>query len=295
MSAARHTAARPYCLAALVTVAAVAAVAAWILTASNAWASTENVVAKVLPSVVTVRGQGAQGSAFAFGKPGQFITNFHVVKGSPRVVLTSVGGVGIEGYVAATDAGHDLALIQSGIHPYPLLPAVANPKIGADVLAIGSPLGLDGSVSKGIISAINRKGNGAASIQTNIALNPGNSGGPLIDAQGRVIGVNTSVADASQGIGFAVPIKFAQQLIARASSTSPSAAANGGISRLTIAAAAGLLALILALITFRLVKRRREQVRIKLKSSRRKRFFRRNAAPDPDEEIVVDLYSESAK
>ena len=277
------------------------AVVAAIITAApagtaSAGASTENVVAKVLPSVVTVRTPGGLGSAFAFGRPGQFITNLHVVQGYRQVILSSSGGVDAEGRVTATDSQHDLAAISAPIRPNPLLAAPNAPKVGADVLSIGSPLGLDGSVSKGIISAVDRRGNDGASIQTSIALNPGNSGGPLINTQGQVIGVNTSIADASQGIGFAVPIRFAERLTGSLPPLRQSSAPEAGSSSTTlIAGGAALLLIIVGLAVFLLVRHRREHVKVKIKSDQRRRFRKRKATPGSGEEIVIELRSKSTE
>ena len=252
-----------------------------VLSAGDAPAAstpTENAVAKVLPSVVTVQSRTGQGTAFAFQSAGRLITNLHVVAGSDQVLVTTAGGATVRAAVLAVDEAHDLALLGVALDIRPLEAAPGQLKVGQDVLAVGSPLGLDGTVSKGIISSVKRRGNDGASIQTNISLNSGNSGGPLIDTDGRVVGVNTSVAAASQGIGFAVPISLASEL--NKEDVLVRQRESSGFPFVTVAAGAAIVLLILILLTAIIVRRRRGRVKVSIKSQSRR--GRRSAKDDSE-------------
>jgi S1-C subfamily serine protease len=204
-------------------------------------------------SVVTILAGEKQGTGFAFQRPGELLTNAHVVKGYRHVDVVLADGSRVRGDVAALDTVHDLATVKAPIDLRPLLPARRRPAVGSRVVAIGSPLGLSGSVSEGIVSAVRRRPGQGLSIQTDVAVNPGNSGGPLLDTRGRVLGVTTSRAAA--GISFAVPIAYASQLPQHPVSSSSD---NGGLSLLWISAAA-LLFLVLAAIAVVLLMRRRRR------------------------------------
>ena len=199
------------------------------------------VAAKVLPSVVSIRVSGPQGSAEGSGvvldSDGMILTNNHVVEGAggpTDYTVTFSNGSNAEAQVVGTDPATDLAVIQvSGVEDLqPATFAAADSlDVGDGVLAIGSPLGLEGSVTSGIVSALHRSVNlGAAqdgtasilpdAIQTDAAINPGNSGGALVDLAGRVVGINTAIASlgaggggsGSIGLGFAIPVGQAQSV-----------------------------------------------------------------------------------
>ncbi|HEU4675968.1 MAG TPA: trypsin-like peptidase domain-containing protein [Motilibacteraceae bacterium] len=198
------------------------------------------VAAAVLPSVVQVQAQVSQGrstgSGFVIDRQGHVLTNAHVVGDARQVTVVTNDGTRLAGTVVGADAAHDVAVVQvQGGDLNPLVlgrsGAVA---VGDPVLAVGSPLGLTGTVTQGIISAKDRGvevGNGEKlkALQTDAPINPGNSGGPLVDSAGRVIGMNTAIAtlgggglggeSGSIGIGFAIPIdravQVAQQLLGR--------------------------------------------------------------------------------
>jgi S1-C subfamily serine protease len=161
-----------------------------------------------LDSVVTIRTAGGMGSGFFVSADGLAVTNAHVVEDETSVaVLTRDGGISM-GQVLARDAAKDLALIRvsGGRRTYLRLSDGAHAGIGNEVIAIGTPEGLDGSVARGIVSAVRRFAD-ARLIQTDTAINHGNSGGPLIDlASGLVIGVNTLGfrKDVAEGLNFAV-------------------------------------------------------------------------------------------
>ncbi|WP_199552551.1 S1C family serine protease [Streptomyces sp. N35] len=182
-------------------------------------AGLDAVAAQVLPSVLSVEAPGGQGSGFVFDREGRILTNAHVVGESPQVVVVLQSGRRVPAQVLGTDPALDVAVLRPestrGLTPARLAPD-AEPAVGDTVLAIGSPLGLSGTVTSGIVSALDRKvslGDGDQSaLQTDASINPGNSGGPLVDADGQVIGINTAIATldrergGSIGIGFAIPV-----------------------------------------------------------------------------------------
>ncbi len=189
-----------------------------------------DVAAQVLPSVVSVqvdRGfTRAGGSGFVIDRSGHILTNNHVVEsgGSVSVVLQS--GRRIRATVVGRDAATDLAVLKvasaAGLEPL-TLGRSADAAVGDPVLAVGSPLGLSGTVTAGIVSALDREvrlgSQRGTALQTDAPINPGNSGGPLTNARGEVIGVNTAIAtlgsQGSIGIGFAIPIDRAAQVADR--------------------------------------------------------------------------------
>ncbi|MTD13234.1 trypsin-like serine protease [Nakamurella sp. YIM 132087] len=174
--------------------------------------ATETAAARVLPSVVEVRTGSGSGSGFVLDAAGHVVTNHHVIDGAGSVSLRLPDGSRVAAEIVGSDPETDIAVLRAdpaGLRPVELGSSVSL-RIGQSVLAIGSPLGLSGTVTAGIISATDR-GSGGGLVQTDASINPGNSGGPLVDLDGRVIGVNTSIATLSRGggnigIGFAVPI-----------------------------------------------------------------------------------------
>ena len=181
-------------------------------------------------------GQGGQqqtytrqslGSGFVLSADGQILTNAHVVAGADQVMVRLVDGTEYKAEVLGEDANVDLALLQ--ISPKkPLTPAAlgdsSKVKVGEWAIAIGNPFGFDHSLTVGIISAKERtnifQGEGAAKyqnyLQTDASINHGNSGGPLCNIKGEVIGMNTAIStpnDGSIGIGFAIPINFIKRSV----------------------------------------------------------------------------------
>lgn len=165
------------------------------------------------------------GSGFVYDDQGRILTNAHVVEGAEKIVVTFHDGVRLPAKIIGTYPQTDVAVIQVDATSYPPLKVGDSKglKVGEWVLAIGSPFGLDRSVTAGIISALGRDlggdvlGTGAyeAFIQTDAAVNPGNSGGPLVNMHGRVIGLNSAIATASRsnsGVGFAVPVDIAKRI-----------------------------------------------------------------------------------
>jgi len=178
-------------------------------------------VARVRPSVVTVRVQGRDGdqlgigTGFVIDPQGLIATNFHVIQeGRPFTVETSSGRKPPVLAVEASDRNGDLAIIRVdvGDQPLPALPlAPALPAQGSPVLAFGNPLGLKDSVVDGIVSAL-REVQGQELIQVAMPIEPGNSGGPLVDRQGRVLGIINMKSAVENNLGFAIPIQRIEPL-----------------------------------------------------------------------------------
>jgi len=165
------------------------------------------VIENSLDSVVTIRTDVSQGTGFILTSRGFIVTNAHVLNGGNFIqVVTSKQEI-INAQFIGWDTQLDLALIKiPGTHEYLELANSEDIQVGEKVIAIGNPLGLQFSVSEGIVSAINRKTpfSPGKYIQTDTALNPGNSGGPLIDKEGLVIGINNFKLGDFEGIGFAL-------------------------------------------------------------------------------------------
>ncbi len=159
------------------------------------------------PAVVTVRGPGFDGAGFVVDDAGHILSAAHVVRRSRRVEVKLSSSVISAGLVIARDDGRDLCLIEcAAAPPTPLrLAASAATRAGQDVFAIGAPMGLDHTLTKGIVSAVRRRVGGREFVQIDAALNPGNSGGPVVDERGGVIGMSTTVVKDAQNLGFAVP------------------------------------------------------------------------------------------
>jgi S1-C subfamily serine protease len=179
------------------------------------------VVDHVGPAVVGVsRGNGG-GAGFSFTPDGYILTNAHVVEGARTVRLTYGDGSTRSGAVVGSDPHTDLAVVRGGgeASAHAELGRSSSLRVGQLVVAIGSPLGFDFTVSAGVVSAVGREMRSQSGriienmIQSDVALNPGNSGGPLADSRGRVVGVSVAVIRGAQGIGFAVPIDTARWVI----------------------------------------------------------------------------------
>ena len=161
------------------------------------------------------------GSGFIIGSDGRLITNAHVVDGAEQVQVTLKDGQTYEGKVLGTDSFTDVAVVKIDANDLPTvsLGDADNLTPGEWAIAIGNPLGLDNTVTVGIISALGRSSSQVGVpdkrvrfIQTDAAINPGNSGGPLLNSEGEVIGINTAIRADAQGLGFAIPIETAQRI-----------------------------------------------------------------------------------
>jgi putative serine protease PepD len=194
--------------------------------------SVANIAARATPSVVTLRVSGADGSGtgsgWVYDRIGHIVTNNHVVAGAAdggKITVVLANGQQVAGTVVGRDGSYDLAVVK--VDRTDLVPLTLGKSsdvvVGDEVIAVGAPLGLDSTVTAGIVSALNRPVTPGQeddqsyinAIQTDAAINPGNSGGPLLDMQGQVIGVNSAIATApgttssaqsgNIGVGFAIP------------------------------------------------------------------------------------------
>jgi putative serine protease PepD len=247
--------------------------------------SIAKIAADALPSVVTIRIKtadgGGTGSGFVIDNQGHILTNNHVATagGSSATLTVELNnGTSLPATIVGADASYDLAVLKITATDIPPLQFGASKDVvvGDGVIAVGAPLGLDATVTSGIVSALNRPvsagdGNDQSfinAIQTDAAINPGNSGGPLLDMNGKVIGVNSAIAripgsssdstGGNIGVGFAIPsdqaAKTAQQLISTGKADHPALGvqvdrsytgdgaklASGGVQAGSAAAQAGL-------------------------------------------------------
>jgi putative serine protease PepD len=208
------------------------------------WSATAAAVSPSVVSITATTGQGGgQGSGVIIDSAGNVLTNNHVVSGAEKLSVTLADGRTYDAEVRGTDPSTDLAVIAISDAPKDLRPIATGDsdalKVGDPVMAVGNPLGLAGTVTTGIVSALNRpvstegessgpsdpfgRGQGQTepvvtnAIQTSAAINPGNSGGALVNAQGQLVGINSSIASLGSpsgqsgniGIGFAIPVNEA--------------------------------------------------------------------------------------
>jgi S1-C subfamily serine protease len=161
------------------------------------------------------------GSGFILSADGKIVTNAHVVEGVDRVKVTLKSGKVLEGKVVGVDRVTDVAVVKVNAQNLPTVTLGNSDKLvqGEWAIAIGNPLGLDNTVTVGIISATGRSSSQVgipdkrvSFIQTDAAINPGNSGGPLLNGRGEVIGINTAIRADAQGLGFAIPIQAASRI-----------------------------------------------------------------------------------
>jgi putative serine protease PepD len=189
--------------------------------ASTANLTVPEIYQRVLPSVVIVRTSRKLGTGVIVADNGTILTANHVISGGGPITVTFADGTTTTATVAAASPSLDVATLTPAKLPQVVVPATlgGGGDVGAEVVAVGNPLGLTDSVSAGVISGLDRtaatdNGKFSGLIQFDAAVNPGSSGGPLLDAQGVVIGIVLAIAapdgeDAFAGIGFAVPINAA--------------------------------------------------------------------------------------
>ncbi|MEX2147573.1 MAG: trypsin-like peptidase domain-containing protein [Candidatus Rokuibacteriota bacterium] len=186
---------------------------------------------RVAPAVVTVqamkinkaraqaRFETVGGSGVIIDRDGQVLTNAHVVDGAASLSITLDSGHRVPARVLGFDPVLDLALLRvemPGPAPFARLGDSSMVKVGDEVVAIGNPVGLDQTMTRGIVSGLNRLLPGVSDepmIQTDAPINPGNSGGPLVDRCGTVIGINTLISEDARSIGFAVPVNAAKSIL----------------------------------------------------------------------------------
>ena len=208
-------------------------------------------VERVAPSVVQIRasspGGGGVGSGVVLDRSGHILTNYHVVQGASDLIVELADGTTATAELLGADEGNDLAVIRADLPGSSLVPATLGDsdavRVGEPVFAIGNPFQLEFSVTSGIISGVDRESqarpNGRSIrgvLQTDAAVNPGNSGGPLFNAQGEVIGINTAVENPVGqnffvGVGYAVPsntaLRYIPDMIAGAEITHPQLGIQG--------------------------------------------------------------------
>ena len=171
------------------------------------------------PAVVSVSRSGGSGSGVILRSEGIIVTNAHVVGNARRVEVRTADGRTFAGDVLGRDEEVDIAVVRIEARGLPAAPTANSDRleVGQMAIAIGNPLGLERTVTRGVVSAVNRSPGGigisAGLIQTDAAINPGNSGGPLLDSSGRVMGINTVILAGTTGLGFAVPINMALDVV----------------------------------------------------------------------------------
>jgi trypsin-like peptidase len=196
-------------------------------------AALEDVISRAMPAVVRVEAGGAYGTGF-FVSPDTILTNVHVVQGNVSVTIRRPDGTTEAARVDATAPELDIAVVRVGRadpgQATLLMGSAARARAGQEVVALGTPLGLQNTVTRGIVSAVRQVG-AVTLVQTDAAINPGNSGGPLLDRSGEVIGITTMGMRSSvaQGLSFAVAIDHASALLA---GKRPTAANNTPLANL---------------------------------------------------------------
>jgi S1-C subfamily serine protease len=191
-----------------------------------------NVVERIGPAVVSIdiqqiapsryaAGQTAAGSGVVLTPDGFVLTNHHVVERANTVEIGLTDGSRLSGHIVGTDPDTDLAVVRVGANGLPTagFGDSARLHVGQLAIAIGNPLGFQNTVSTGVISALGRALRGKSGrlienmIQTDVALNPGNSGGPLVDSRSQVIGINNAMIPNAQGLSFSIPANTAQWVV----------------------------------------------------------------------------------
>jgi len=198
----------------------------------------ETLYQQVLPGVVSIRAGSSLGSGFVFDNEGHVITNQHVVEGASEVEVDFASGFKAHGTVIGSDADADVAVIQvdapaEEIHPLAIGDS-STLGVGEQVVAIGNPFGLNGTMTLGIVSGLGRTQVASVSpegghfstadiIQTDAAINPGNSGGPLFNLNGEVVGINQSIRTetfndvtgnaVNSGVGFSISINLVKRIV----------------------------------------------------------------------------------
>ncbi len=182
----------------------------------------QDLVRRTAPSVVSLTHGRGQGSGIVIAEDGYVVTNSHVVRGAQKLAAGVDAGDRVPAEVVGDDPASDLAVVRLASGRLTSLPLVEQRRlsVGQLVIAIGNPLRFDRSVSFGVVSAIDRSLPGPRGrafeglVQTDAAINPGSSGGPLLDASGAVVGINTAIVPHARGIGFAIPSHTASWVVA---------------------------------------------------------------------------------
>jgi hypothetical protein len=189
-----------------------------VLLAGTAWGQPDlsGALARVSDSVFTIKTDKGLGTGFVVSPGGEALTCRHVVADASQLSITLADGSTTTAEVVASDPDRDLALLKlerTGL-PSVTFGSSDDLKAGADVAAVGAPLGLENSVTKGVVSNPSREINGKHYLQISAQLNPGNSGGPVINAKGEVVGIANAIIKEANGVGFAIPSSVALEFLA---------------------------------------------------------------------------------
>jgi S1-C subfamily serine protease len=184
------------------------------------------------------------GSGSVLDKEGHILTNYHVISGAAEIAVTLFNGESYEGAVVGQDPVNDIAVLRIEAKPevlFPMTPGDSSKlRVGQQIFAIGNPFGLERTLTTGIVSSLNRSIPGRAGrsmkqiIQIDAALNQGNSGGPLLDSRGRLVGMNTAIASRTgenTGVGFAIPVNTIRRVAPELISTGRVTRADLGVAR----------------------------------------------------------------
>lgn len=174
-----------------------------------------SIIDDVKQAVVSIKTNNIQGSGFLFNKDGYIITNKHVIDGASKIYAIDYNSQIYDAKLVGVAKNADLAVIKiTSSKEFKYLRFEDDFKVGQRVIAIGNPLGLSFTVTEGIISAIDRKvdDTGIGYIQTDVPINKGNSGGPLVNSAKRVVGINTFKISTGEGLGFAIPSSIAEDI-----------------------------------------------------------------------------------
>ncbi len=180
------------------------------------------IITEVVKGVVSIGTDKAAGSGFILDKAGYIVTNDHVISGAKEIRILTTEGKSYPAKLIGSDSFYDVALLKvEGNFNILELEDSQSVQVGKKVITIGNPYGLSFSVTEGIISALKRTGpNGKAEyIQTDVSLNPGNSGGPLIDTQGKVVGINNFKVGSAENLGFALESSSLKKVVNRLANT----------------------------------------------------------------------------
>jgi len=183
---------------------------------ASASSDFSDVIENAVPSVVTIRTDVAQGTGFIISDDGYLVTNAHVLSGASSVYTINFEKEIIKAELIGYSGDFDIALLKiPGSYNALSLANSDDVQVGQKVIAIGNPLGLQFSVSEGIISAVHRPGINEVNsyLQTDAALNPGNSGGPLIDKEGNVVGINNFKIGSGEGLSFALESNYVKDVV----------------------------------------------------------------------------------
>lgn len=288
-----------------------------ILLLGQTLADVSQIVDRVDSAVVsiecTLRSGKASGSGVIVSPDGYILTNAHVIDKAQSMQVKLKNGKKYNAKLIVNNNPKDLAIIRIGVRNLPIVVIgdAEKIKVGDSVVAVGSPLGLEHTVTSGIVSAKNREIDGRRYIQTDAALNSGNSGGPLLNSKAEVIGINTLVAKDAASLGFAVPVNTAYELFkskkvavvtelsnkdlaasqySNTADPTQARAGKGSMLKLIIIIAVAVVVAIAALLVFLLIRRRKARQRRGAANNETPLDITLRAAPRDDEaDIDIEL------